>query len=131
LTRDSGLETRDSPRKRGAPPGNSNARVHGCRSPRIVEAQRKILEQETTYGRLDREILLTLWQIAMVNACGATLRVVLRLNARLSRLLRTRYGVHLDDLDALENACQRAMIDLPLTKELVAKLAVPYQKPPS
>ncbi|PPD58429.1 hypothetical protein [Dehalogenimonas etheniformans] len=117
--------------KRGAPKGNLNARHHGLRSPRIIEAQRRILREETDYGRIDREILLAVFQTVMVNSTGATTRVVLRLQARLARLMRIKYGVHLDDLEALENAARRVAVDLPLTKELAAKLAAASKEPPA
>jgi len=126
-TRNERPESPASPRRRGAPVGNCNARVHGCRSPRLVEAWRRILKEQTNYGGLDREILLTLWQLALVNSRGATMRVALRLTARLGRLVRIKYSVHLDDLDAVENAVRRLAFDLPLTKELAAKLVETFQ----
>lgn len=110
-------------RNRGAPAGNSNRRVHGCRSPRIIEAQRKIIKDETGYGRLDREILLAIFQQVMIKTCGATTRVAARLTLRLVRMVCLKYGVHADDEDALVNACERLKFDLPLTPELAAKLA--------
>ncbi|APV43821.1 hypothetical protein Dform_00465 [Dehalogenimonas formicexedens] len=117
-------------RGRGAPKGNLNARHHGLRSPRIIEAQRRILKEETDYGRLDREILLAVFQTVMVNSTGATTHVALRLQARLARLVRIKYGIHLDDLEALENATRRVAVDLPLTKELAARLAAVSKSPP-
>ena len=108
----------DQPRRRGAPKGNRNHRVHGCRSPRIVEAQRKIIKDETDYGRLDREIMLVVFQHVMINTCGATTRVAARLALRLVRLVCLKYGVHADDDDAFGNACERLKFDLPLTPEL-------------
>jgi len=117
-------------RRRGAPAGNCNARIHGCRSPRLVEAWRRILKEQTDYSCLDREILLAMLQLAMVNSRGATTRVALRLTARLGRLVRIKYGVHLDDLAELENAFKRIAFDLPLTKEISAKLADAFLQPP-
>ena len=121
------IVTETTPRRpRGAPKGNTNARVHGCRSPRLVEAWRKILKEETDYGRLDREILLVIWQLAIVKSRGATTLVELRLTLRFARLLRTRYGVHADDIEAFENAGRRLAIDLPLTGEVLSKLALAF-----
>ena len=100
----------------GAPPkGNSNRRVHGCRSPRIIAAQRRIIKDETDYGRLDREIILSVFQTVMIDTCGATTAVALRLALRLARLVCLKYGVHADDDGAFSNACERLKFDLPLT----------------
>ena len=74
---------------------------------------------------------MAVFQTVMVNSTGATTRVVLRLQARLARLMRIKYGVHLDDLEALENAARRVAVDLPLTKELAAKLAAASKEPPA
>jgi len=68
-------------------------------------------------------------QLGMVNSRGATTLVALRLSARLGRLVRIKYGVHLDDLEALENAFKRVAFDLPLTKEVSAKLAEAFLQP--
>ena len=117
------------PRPRGAPKGNCNARRHGCRSARIVEAQRKIIKEETDFGRLDREILLAIFQQVMINTYGATTRVAVRLALRLVRLVCLKYGVHSDDDAAFDRACERLKFDLPLTPELAAKLARVLKEP--
>ncbi len=51
----------------------------------------------------------------MIDTCGATTAVALRLALRLARLVCLKYGVHADDDGAFSNACERLKFDLPLT----------------
>ncbi len=65
----------------------------------------------------------------MIDTCGATTAVALRLALRLARLVCLKYGVHADDDGAFSNACERLKFDLPLTPELAAKLVAALKEP--
>ena len=121
VTRDSELAT-GAKRRCGAPPGNKNARIHGFYSPCITEALRRIIKENTSYGGLDRNVMLAFWQFLAVNEMGAAERVKERACARLIKLVRIKYNIARDDSSGIENALERLPHDLPFTPELAEKM---------
>ena len=100
----------------GAPPRETPTAAFTVAVPRALSRPSAgSSKDETDYGRLDREIILSVFQTVMIDTCGATTAVALRLALRLARLVCLKYGVHADDDGAFSNACERLKFDLPLT----------------
>ncbi len=110
----------------GAPSGNRNAQVHGFYSKRATDALRLAIKEHTTLSGFDREVMLAWWQYLVVETNGATQRVSDRALSHLLKLVRIKYGVGRDDPAGIENALQRLLYDLPITKELAGILAAAW-----
>ncbi|WP_145925577.1 hypothetical protein [Dehalogenimonas formicexedens] len=70
MSLDAQPEMRNPQRRRGAPKGNSNARVHGYYARKTNDACRWELEASTPYRGIDLEIVLALWQAARIQGAA-------------------------------------------------------------
>ena len=111
-------------RRRGAPKGNSNARIHGYYAHKTTDACRRELEAATPYRGIDLEIVLALWQAVRLHVAVPD-RDALHEDAlqRLYGLVRRKYGLRSrKDVETLLVLFLRLAADLILQKELCSKL---------
>jgi len=108
--------------KRGAPPGNRNARKHGYYSKRAAGACRQTLNSAGYVG-LDLEIVLAMWQAARLTNLTPG-RDLLQDTAlgHLFALVRSKYGIGRRDRETLLAAFLRLCFDLVLRPELQIRL---------
>ncbi len=120
-------ETRDpqpAKRRRGAPTGNCNARVHGYYARKTIDACRRELEAATSYRGVDLDIVLALWQavrlLAVVPDRDALQNDAMR---RMFALVRRKYGLRSrKDDEATFSLFLGLVCDLILQPDLLLKL---------
>jgi hypothetical protein len=120
----SGLETRDSRRRRGAPAGNSNARIHGYYARKTTDACRLALETATPYRGIDLDIILALWQAVRLPVVAPD-RESLQDDAmqRVFGLIRRKYGLRSrKDHETLFALFLRLVCDFIFQEDLCIKL---------
>ena len=119
--------TQDSPlarRRRGAQPGNKNARTHGFYSKHFVENARKDLRAAANeLSGLDRELYLTVWRTQLVFKNDPdNIAVQEKATAELINLVRLKYDVGVKDVDGITNALQKMAYDISLPQEVIHRL---------
>ena len=111
-------------RRRGAPKGNTNARVHGYYSRKTIDACRRELEAATPYRGIDLDIVLALWQAVRIQVVVPG-REALHEDAieRVFSLVRHKYGLRSrKDYETLLVLFLRLAHDLILQRDLCLKL---------
>lgn len=92
-------------RKRGAPPGNQNARKHGFYSQALTQAEQLELQEAATVEGLDNEIAILRVKLRQLLENYPD-RIDLQLQAAnvLARLIRTRYNITPEQKKTLKEA---------------------------
>jgi hypothetical protein len=100
-------------KKRGAPPGNQNARKHGLYSRALTEAQKLTLERVYDVEGLDDEIaLLRIRLLGLVEEAPGRLDLQLQVTRAIDRLIRTRYEVSKEQKRSLKEAMQKVLTEV-------------------
>ncbi len=102
-------------RKRGAPPGNQNARKHGFYSKVLDEAEQLDLEEAAGIEGLDNEIAILRVKLRQLLEHHPD-RIDLQLSAAstLARLMRTRYNITPEQKKDLKQAITTILRDVAL-----------------
>jgi hypothetical protein len=100
-------------RKRGAPPGNQNARKHGFYSKVLTEAEQIELQEAATLEGLDNEIAILRVKLQQLLQNHPE-RIDLQLQAAniLARLIRTRYNITPEQKKSLKEAIATVIKDI-------------------
>jgi hypothetical protein len=102
-------------KKRGAPPGNQNARKHGFYS-RVLDAdEQQDLEQAVLTEGLDEEIALLRVKIkSILRHDPQNVNLILQATGMLSRLITARYHISKEDKQGLAQAISNVLKDVAL-----------------
>jgi len=113
-----------SSRRRGAPKGNTNARVHGYYSRKTIAACRRELAASTPYRDIDLDIILALWQAARLLALEpGSAGLQNEALCRVFTLVRRKYGLRTrNDNNTMYSLFLRLVFDLILQPDLLVKL---------
>jgi len=101
--------------KRGAPPGNQNARKHGFYSKVLDEAERLDFEMATGVEGIDDEI--TLLRVKIKSLLGndpENINLIMQATSTLARLVKTRYNISKEDRKGLKEAIGNVLRDVAL-----------------
>jgi len=99
--------------KRGAQPGNQNARKHGFYSRALTEAQNLQMDEAGDVQGLDNEIALLrikLFELAQNHPDRIDLQV--QAASAIARLLRTRYQISKDQKNSIKEAIQKVLTEV-------------------
>lgn len=111
-------------KKRGAPPGNQNARKHGFYSQTLDEAEKLELEEASTLDGLDAEIAILRVKLKQLIE-NYPKRIDLQMQAAntLARLLRTRYSITNEQKKTLKEAITTVLkeVALPLGVKFITR----------
>lgn len=99
--------------KKGAQPGNQNARKHGFYSRALTEAEALELEDASMVEGLDQEIALLRIKLRTLVANEPD-RIDLHLEAAtgIARLIKTRYQITKEQKQSLKEAIQKVLTDV-------------------
>jgi len=103
--------------KRGAPPGNQNARKHGFYSRVLDEDERLDFEQATCVDGLDDEIALLRVKLkSVLRHDPENMKLIMQATNTLVRLIKTRYNIGKEDKKGLKDAIESVLknVALPL-----------------
>ena len=96
--------------KRGAPPGNQNARKHGFYSRVLDEEERLDFEQATCVDGLDGEIALLRVKLKSVLRYDPdNMKLIMQATDTLVRLIKTRYNIGKEDKKGLKEAIESVL----------------------
>ncbi|MFH0847590.1 MAG: hypothetical protein V1894_06030 [Chloroflexota bacterium] len=102
-------------RKRGAPPGNQNARKHGFYSRVLDETEQEDFEQATTVEGIDGEIALIRVKIkSLVSHDPENVKLIMEAVNTLARLIRVKYSIAKEDRQGLAQAIGNVLKDIAL-----------------
>ncbi len=102
-------------RKRGAPPGNQNARKHGFYSRVLDETERLDFEQVSNVEGLDGEISLLRVKIkSLLRHDPENIRLIMQATNTLARLVRIYYKISTKDKKGLREAITNVLKDVAL-----------------
>ena len=101
--------------KRGAPPGNQNARKHGFYS-RVLDAEEQLdFEQATRVEGLDDEIAMLRVRIkSVLQHDPNNMKLIAQATNALARLVSTRYNISKEDKKGLREAITTVLRDVAL-----------------
>ena len=101
--------------KRGAPPGNQNARKHGFYS-RVLDAEEQLdFEQATRVEGLDDEIAMLRVRIkSLLRHDPNNMKLIAQATNALARLVSTRYNISKEDKKGLREAISTVLRDVAL-----------------
>jgi len=99
--------------KRGAPPGNQNARKHGFYSRALTEAEQLEMEEAVYVDGIDQEIALLRIKLRELIENSPD-RIDLHLEAAntIARLIRTRYQITKEQKQSLKEAIHKVLTDV-------------------
>jgi len=102
-------------RKRGAPPGNQNARKHGFYSKVLDEAEQLDLELAQGVEGIDDEIALLRVKIkSILESDPENIKLIMEATNTLARLVRTRYNITKEQKKGLKEAIGNVLKDIAL-----------------
>jgi len=105
----------EAKRKRGAPPGNQNARKHGFYSKVLDEAEQMDFMLATGVEGIDDEIALLRVKIKSLLAHDPeNIKLIMQATNTLARLVRTRYNISKEDKKGLKEAITNVLRDVAL-----------------
>ena len=101
--------------KRGAPPGNQNARKHGFYS-RVLDAEEQLdFEQATRVEGLDDEIAMLRVRIkSILRHNPDNIKLIAQATNALAKLVSTRYNISKKDKKGLKEAINNVLKDVAL-----------------
>ena len=103
------------PKKRGAPPGNQNARKHGFYSKVLDEDEKLDLEFATEVEGIEEEIALLRVKIkSVLRHDPDNVELITHATNALARLLITKYNLDKDDKKGLREAITNVLKDVAL-----------------
>ena len=106
-------ETSEETKRRGAPPGNQNARTHGFYSKVLDEKEQLDFAQATEVEGLDAEIALLRVKIkSLVARDPENLKLISQVTNALSRLVITKYNIGKTDKQGLKEAMHNVLKDI-------------------
>jgi uncharacterized protein YjcR len=111
--------------KRGAPPGNQNARKHGFYSMVLDEEEQLDFEQATLVEGLDDEIAMLRVRIkSVLRHDPDNMKLIAQATNALARLVSTKYNIRKDDKNGLREAINNVLKDvaLPLGIGFIGKI---------
>jgi len=99
--------------KRGAPPGNQNARKHGFYSRALTEAEKLEMEEAGYVEGIDEEIALLRIKLRQLVENEPD-RIELHLEAAntIARLVRTRYQISKEQKKSLKDAITKVLTEV-------------------
>jgi len=99
--------------KKGAPPGNQNARKHGFYSRALTEAEQLEMEEAVYVDGVDQEIALLRIKLRELVE-GQPDRIDLHLEAAntIARLVRTRYQISKEQKKSLKEAIAKVLTEV-------------------
>jgi uncharacterized protein YjcR len=99
--------------KRGAPPGNQNARKHGFYSRSLDEAERLEMEEAGYVEGIDQEIaLLRIKLRELVESQPDRIDLHLEAANTIARLVRTRYQISKEQKKSLKEAIAKVLTEV-------------------
>jgi hypothetical protein len=99
--------------KRGAPPGNQNARKHGFYSRALDEADKLEIEELTQVVGIDDEIALLRWKLReLIENAPDRIDLHLQAASTVARLVRTRYQISKEQKKSLKEAIAKVLTDV-------------------
>jgi len=99
--------------KRGAPPGNQNARKHGFYSRSLDEAERLEMEEAGYVEGIDQEIaLLRIKLRRLVESQPDRIDLYLEAANTIARLVRTRYQISKEQKKSLKEAIAKVLTEV-------------------
>jgi uncharacterized protein YjcR len=105
----------EAERKRGAPPGNQNARKHGFYSKILDEAEQLDFELATGVEGIDDEIALLRVKIKSLLANDPeNIKLIMQATNTLARLIKTRYNISQEDKKGLKEAIGNVLKEVAL-----------------
>ncbi len=103
----------ETKRKKGAQPGNRNAKIHGFYSKCLDKAERDLVKRASTIEGLDEEIAvlrMKFSQILTENPERADL--AFKAAETIAHLVRIRYQITKEQKHALKNAIEKVVTDI-------------------
>lgn len=101
--------------RRGAPPGNQNARKHGFYSAVLAEEELADLAQAVEVEGLDEEIALMRVKLkSVLRHDPENTALIMEAVKTLSRMVRTRYNISRSDKKGLKEAVGNVLKDIAL-----------------
>ena len=107
------MPSQDLKRKRGAPPGNQNARKHGFYTNVLDAAQKHNLKQAALVSGIDEEIALLRVKLkSVVEHDPENIHLISQAAVSLGRLLRTRHQLNKGSGKGFYHAAENVMRDI-------------------
>jgi len=99
--------------KKGAPPGNQNARKHGFYSRALTEAEQLEMEEAVYVDGVDQEIaLLRIKLRELVESQPDRIDLHLEAANTIARLIRTRYQISKEQKKSLKEAIAKVLTEV-------------------
>ena len=99
--------------KRGAPPGNQNARTHGFYSHALTEAEKLEMEDASQVDGIDQEIALIRIKLRdLVESSPDRIDLQMEAANTIARLIRTRYQISKEQKQSLKEAIQKVLTEV-------------------
>lgn len=99
--------------KKGAPPGNQNARKHGFYSRALTEAEQLEMEEAVYVDGVDQEIaLLRIKLKGLIETSPDRIDLHLEAANTIARLIRTRYQISKEQKKSLKEAIHKVLTEV-------------------
>ena len=99
--------------KKGAPPGNQNARKHGFYSRALTEAEQLEMEEAAYVDGVDQEIaLLRIKLRGLIERSPDRIDLHLEAANTIARLIRTRYQISKEQKKSLKEAIHKVLTEV-------------------
>ena len=105
--------SQETTKRRGAPPGNQNARTHGFYSRVLDEKEQRDYERATEVEGIDSEVALLRVKIqSLIARDPENVRLINQVTNTLARLIMTKYSISKTDKQGLKEAIQNVFKDI-------------------
>ena len=110
---ENGPEKAEIVRKKGAPLGNQNARVHGFYSTKLDESQKQELEEATGVNGIDAEIALMRVKIkSLIERDPENTRLILQAINTLAKMVKIKNNISKEDTNSIWDAVGNVLKDI-------------------